>query len=140
MEKAKNKYGYEHVLMEESLLRDSGEQVRIYRRAKSMSQSDLGGLLGVRKAQVSKIESGGNHNIESLDAAFTAMGLKATVRVQPDIDRDVMKLMVSDLVECIDEYARVNHISVQEAFFRLDLEGKIDSYILNYNLDKGSLI
>ncbi len=54
-----------------------GEAIRRARKEKDLTQEQLGELMGVRRAQVSKIESGKNLNFSTVARAFKAMGIPA---------------------------------------------------------------
>ena len=52
-----------------------GEAIREARKQKRLTQEQLGELMGVQRAQVSKIESGKNLNLSTVARAFKAMGI-----------------------------------------------------------------
>ena len=54
-----------------------GEAIRQARKDKNLTQEQLGKLMGVQRAQVSKIESGKNLNFTTIARAFKAMGIPA---------------------------------------------------------------
>lgn len=54
-----------------------GEAIRQARKDKNLTQEQLGNLMGVQRAQVSKIESGKNLNFTTIARAFKAMGIHA---------------------------------------------------------------
>ena len=54
-----------------------GEAIRQARKEKKLTQSQLGELMGVRRAQVSRIESGKNLTVSTIVRAFKAMGVPA---------------------------------------------------------------
>ena len=51
-----------------------GEAIRKTRKAKHLSQEQLGALAGVQKAQVSRLENGKNLTLASIAKMFKAMG------------------------------------------------------------------
>lgn len=55
-----------------------GEAIKQARKAKNLTQEQLGELMGVRRARVSRIENGHNLTIDTLVRAFKAMGVSAT--------------------------------------------------------------
>lgn len=55
-----------------------GEAIKQARKEKKLTQSQLGELMGVKRAQVSRIESGHNLTISTITRAFKAMGIPAT--------------------------------------------------------------
>lgn len=54
-----------------------GEAIKKAREAKNLTQEQLGELMGVRKAQISKIESGKSVTFSTIVRAFKAMGVKS---------------------------------------------------------------
>ncbi|MCD8387006.1 MAG: helix-turn-helix domain-containing protein [Bacteroidales bacterium] len=56
-----------------------GEAIKQAREAKKLTQEQLGELMGVQKAQVSRIESGRNITFATIRRAFRAMNINATL-------------------------------------------------------------
>ncbi|MGM9816282.1 MAG: helix-turn-helix transcriptional regulator [Lepagella sp.] len=56
-----------------------GEAIKQARKEKNLTQEQLGELMGVRRAQVSRIESGKNLNFSTIARAFKAMGIQANL-------------------------------------------------------------
>jgi len=56
-----------------------GEAIRKARQAQNLSQEQLGERMGVKKAQISKIESGRNITLATMIRAFKAMGVSASL-------------------------------------------------------------
>lgn len=54
-----------------------GEAIKQARKEKNLTQEQLGKLMGVQRAQVSRIESGHNLTIGTLVRAFKAIGVAA---------------------------------------------------------------
>lgn len=54
-----------------------GEAIRQARISKNLTQEQLGELVGVKKAQISKLENGGNITIRTVARIFQAMGINA---------------------------------------------------------------
>lgn len=54
-----------------------GEAIKQARKEKNLTQEQLGELMGVQRAQISKIESGKNLNFSTIARAFKAMGIPA---------------------------------------------------------------
>ncbi len=55
-----------------------GESIRKARQAKELTQEQLGELMGVKRAQVCRIEKGRNLSLSTIVRAFKAMGINAT--------------------------------------------------------------
>lgn len=53
-----------------------GEAIKQAREAKNLTQEQLGELMGVKRAQISKIESGKSISFSTIVRAFKAMGVK----------------------------------------------------------------
>ncbi len=54
-----------------------GEAIKRTREAKSLTQEQLGELMGVKRAQISKIESGKSITFSTIVRAFKAMGINS---------------------------------------------------------------
>ena len=54
-----------------------GEAIKRTRESKNLTQEQLGQLMGVKRAQISKIESGKSVNFSTIVRAFRAMGVKS---------------------------------------------------------------
>ena len=64
--------------------------IRQLRKKKNLTQSQLGELVGVKKAQISKIESSTlNIGLLTLDKVFRALDAKLTFNVEGDITLNV---------------------------------------------------
>lgn len=63
-----------------------GEAIRKARIAQSLSQEQLGELVGVQKAQISRLENGKNLTISTIRRLFRAMNQKVTLEI-PSIGR-----------------------------------------------------
>lgn len=54
-----------------------GEAIKQAREAKNLTQEQLGELMGVKRAQISKIESGKSISFSTIVRAFKAMGVNS---------------------------------------------------------------
>lgn len=54
-----------------------GEAIKRAREEKHLTQSQLGELIGVQRAQISKIENGRNITFSTMSKVFKAMGINA---------------------------------------------------------------
>ncbi len=54
-----------------------GEAIKKTREAKSLTQEQLGELMGVKRARISKIESGKSITFSTIVRVFKAMGVKS---------------------------------------------------------------
>ncbi len=58
-----------------------GWEIRKIREAKKLSQEDLGKLIGVQKARISKIENGNNLTVETIVKVFKALDVDAKIHI-----------------------------------------------------------
>lgn len=58
-----------------------GEAIRAARKQRNLSQEELGELMGVKKAQISRIESGRNITFSTASRVFHALGIAASLQV-----------------------------------------------------------
>ena len=54
-----------------------GEAIRQARKARNLTQKELGEMVGVKKAQICKIENGNNVTFQTVSKLFRAMNIKA---------------------------------------------------------------
>ncbi len=59
-----------------------GEAIKAARKEKNMTQQQLGDLMGVKKAQISRIENGQSFNLSTVARAFKAMGLHVSLDIE----------------------------------------------------------
>jgi DNA-binding XRE family transcriptional regulator len=60
-----------------------GEMIRTTRRLRNLTQEELGGLVGVQKAQISKLEKSTNNvTIDTILRVFSAMRAKVIFSVE----------------------------------------------------------
>ncbi len=70
---------FEAAVKEEIQAYHIGEAIRQARREKKLTQEQLGERMGVKRAQISKIDSGKNLNFSTIARAFKAMGIPANL-------------------------------------------------------------
>lgn len=58
-----------------------GEAIKRARQEKNLTQEDLGKLVGVQKAQISRIENGKNLTFATVIKLFKAMGISARLEI-----------------------------------------------------------
>ena len=58
-----------------------GQKIKEIREAKKLTQEDLGKLIGVQKAQISKIENGKNLTVVTIIKVFKALGVDAKIHI-----------------------------------------------------------
>lgn len=70
---------YERKLADELQAYHVGEAIKQAREAQSLTQAELGEMMGVHKAQVCRIESGKSITLASMMRAFRAMGVQVAL-------------------------------------------------------------
>lgn len=58
-----------------------GEAIKQARQSKSMTQEELGRLIGVQRAQISRIENGKNLTFSTIARVFQAMGISVKLEI-----------------------------------------------------------
>ena len=66
---------YERKLKEDVEAYHLGEAIRKARLQQNLSQQQLGDRIGVKRAQISKIETGGNITLRTYSRVFKALGI-----------------------------------------------------------------
>lgn len=56
-----------------------GEAIKAARKARNMTQDQLAEMMGVKKAQVCRIERGNNPTIGTITRAFNALGMSVSL-------------------------------------------------------------
>ncbi len=59
-----------------------GEAIKEARKSRNMTQEELGALMGVKKAQVSRMENGNVFNLSTVTRAFRALGLHINLEIE----------------------------------------------------------
>lgn len=58
-----------------------GEAIRKARESKNLTQEELGNLIGVQRAQISRIEKGRNLTFSTIARVFKAMGISVKLEI-----------------------------------------------------------
>ena len=59
-----------------------GEAIRRARLSKNLTQEELGKMVGVQRAQISRIERGSTLSISTVSKVFRAMGINASIVIE----------------------------------------------------------
>ncbi len=70
---------FEAAVKEEIRAYHIGEAIKAARKERNMTQEQLAELMGVKKAQVSRIERGDNPTLSTITRAFNALGMAVTL-------------------------------------------------------------
>ena len=90
-----------------------GSLIRDERIRRSITQEELGMKVGVRKAQISKIESGKSLTTKTIIKVVEALGLSATIKLTNS--QNINKCVIGYIVAAISEFAKTHNLTLQEA-------------------------
>jgi transcriptional regulator with XRE-family HTH domain len=90
-----------------------GAMIRDERLRRGMTQEELGELVGVGKAQISKIESGKGLTIKTVTKVLGALGLSASVSLKSE--QRIGRRVVGYIVAAINEFAAAHRMTMREA-------------------------
>lgn len=113
-------------------LEDAGLEIARFRKSKSLTQDEFGALLGIGKAQVSKIEHRGNLTLATVSRAFHSLGAEAYLVASPIVSEESLPSLVQDLVLCVSEFSTLHDLNQTQAFDYLSRFGGVDFYLTYY--------
>lgn len=122
------------------LLKDIGSTITTYRKSKSLTQTNLGAIMGLKKAQVCKIEKGENLTVATISRAFSAMNIDVFVETEPQISESKLTEVVDDTVMTVFEFADKHNLTSSQAFRYLDAFGGIEHMLLFYDSIKNESV
>lgn len=103
-----------------------GFLIKEYRNKKLVTQENLGSMIGVRKAQVCKIESGKNLTIDTIMRVFDALGAKVRIYIEGDNTPAQSRQKVEHIVKCVSLFSELFAMSPKQAYNYLLRFGGID--------------
>lgn len=106
-------------------LNDAGALIRYARTQSGYTQGQLGEMVGLKRAQVSRIESSENLTSSTVSKLMSALGTKVYLEVESDVDEEAF---VSDLTECVVRFAIDNDLSISGAFNYLNNFGGVSFF------------
>ncbi|MEG1904519.1 MAG: DUF3791 domain-containing protein [Bacteroidales bacterium] len=94
-------------------INDIGSLIRNERLRRGITQEELGGKVGVGKAQISKIESGKGLTIKTVKRVLDALNLSARIHLVDSSGID--KRVIGYIVVVISEFAKTYDMTIREA-------------------------
>ena len=94
-------------------LRKIGELLSQCRKSKGLTQEEVGTMIGVRKAMISKVENGLCININTLNRFAEALGVEPVVGLKPK--KKANKELIDYVMTVIIEFARRHSMTIREA-------------------------
>ena len=110
-----------------------GVLIREERVRRGLTQEDLGQLVGVGKAQISKIESGKGLTIKTVTKVLEALHLTASIKLVSETKSD--KRVIGYVVAVISEFARAYNMPIREASNYLNRYRGIDFLTDHYEAE-----
>ena len=110
-----------------------GVLIREERVRRGLTQEDLGQLIGVGKAQISKIESGKGLTIKTVTKVLEALHLTASIKLVSETKSD--KRVIGYVVAVISEFARAYNMTIREASNYLNRYRGIDFLTDHYEAE-----
>ena len=94
-------------------LQKIGELLSQYRKSKGLTQEEVGAMIGVQKAMVSKVENGLCVNFNTINRLAEALGVEPVVGLKPKKKAD--KNLIDYVMTVIIEFARRHGLTIREA-------------------------
>lgn len=110
-----------------------GVLIREERVRRGLTQEDLGQLVGVGKAQISKIESSKGLTIKTVAKVLEALHLTASIKLVSETKSD--KRVIGYVVAVISEFARAYNMTIREASNYLNRYRGIDFLTEHYEAE-----
>ncbi len=107
-----------------------GSVIRRERTRRGMTQEDLGAMVGVGKARISKIESGKGLTVATVVRVMDSLGLSASVA--PSKPGHVDKRMVGYIIAAINEFSKTYGLTTREASNYLNRYKGLDFLVEHY--------
>lgn len=90
-----------------------GELLSRCRRQKGLTQNEVGAIIGVGKAMVSKVENGHCLGLDTINRIAEALEVEPVVELKPT--RKIDKDLIDYTMTVILEFARRHNLSIREA-------------------------
>lgn len=90
-----------------------GLLIKRERLSRGLTQEELGSLVGVGKAQISKVESGNAMTIKTVAKVVEALEMSAVVQLKSE--RVISHKVAGFVVACISEFATAYNLTIKEA-------------------------
>lgn len=126
-------YDSRYSLQKETVLNDIGCSIAECRRNKSLTQTELGKLIGLKKSQICKIEKSDNLTISTILRVTSAMDVDARISIEPHITEEELPDLMDDVIMTIFEFAHTHNLAPNQAFRYLDDFGGLEHMLLFRN-------
>ena len=107
--------------------------IREERTRRGMTQEELGAIVGVKKAQISKVERGRGATIKTIMKILSALDVFATVKLVNSGRID--KCIIGYVVAVINEFAKTYNLTLREASNYLNRYKGLDFLVEHYEAE-----
>lgn len=94
-------------------LKNIGMLLRLQRENNKLTQNEVGSMIGVQKAMVSKVENGRCVSFETINRLADALGVEPMVELRPKKQPD--KNVIDYVMTAIIEFAKRHRLTIKEA-------------------------
>lgn len=94
-------------------LKNIGMLLRLQRENNNLTQNEVGSMIGVQKAMVSKVENGHCVNFDTINRIADALGVEPMVELRPTKQPD--KNVIDYVMTAIIEFAKRHRLTIREA-------------------------
>lgn len=94
-------------------LKNIGMLLRLQRENNKLTQNEVGSMIGVQKAMVSKVENGRCVSFETINRLANALGVEPMVELRPKKQPD--KNVIDYVMTAIIEFAKRHRLTIKEA-------------------------
>lgn len=94
-------------------LKNIGMLLRLQRENNTLTQNEVGSMIGVQKAMVSKVENGRCVSFETINRLANALGVEPMVELRPKKQPD--KNVIDYVMTAIIEFAKRHRLTIKEA-------------------------
>lgn len=94
-------------------LKNIGMLLRLQRENNKLTQNEVGSMIGVQKAMVSKVENGRCVSFETINRLAEALGVEPMVELRPKKQPD--KNVIDYVMTAIIEFAKRHRLTIKEA-------------------------
>ena len=90
-----------------------GELLHLRRKNMGLTQDEVGAMIGVQKAMVSKVENGLCVNFNTINRMAVALGIEPMVELKPikKADKDIINYVMTAIIE----FAKRHRLTIREA-------------------------
>lgn len=113
--------------------RKLGELLTLRRKSKGLTQDEVGRMVGVQKAMISKVENGLSANLNTIGRIAKALEVEPVVELKST--KQVDKNIIDYIMTAIIEFAKRHNLSIRQASNYLNRFNGIDFLTEFYDVE-----